>query len=76
MQNPRIVLVGMCGDLAEDFRNMCDRRKNYNRPLEMRRSEMGVRVVGSRKEKSEDLPGHQRGWGMFSQGQKEQSDQG
>jgi hypothetical protein len=49
MQNPRKLLVGMCGDLPEDFQNMRDRRKSYNRPLEMRRSKMGVRVVESKK---------------------------
>jgi hypothetical protein len=37
------MLGDMCGDLPEDFRNMCDRRESYNRPLKMKRSEMGIR---------------------------------
>jgi hypothetical protein len=40
-QNPEKVLVGMYGDLPEGFRNMCDCRKSYNRPLSKKRSEMG-----------------------------------
>jgi hypothetical protein len=51
MQNPRKLLVGMCRDLPEDFKNMRDRRKNYNCPLKMKRSEMGVCGVESKKEK-------------------------
>jgi hypothetical protein len=70
------MLVGMCGDLPEDFRNMCDRRKDYNRPLKMKRNEMGVGVVESKEKKGEDLPGRRRRRGMFSQDQRGQSFQG
>jgi hypothetical protein len=45
------MLVGMCGDLPEDFRSMHDRRKSYNRPIMMKRSEMGVRDVETEKKK-------------------------
>jgi hypothetical protein len=48
-KNPRLVLVGMYGDLPEDFRNMRDRRESYNRPVRMKRSEMDVRDVESEK---------------------------
>jgi hypothetical protein len=41
----------MYGDLPEDFRCMRDRRENYNRPIKMRRNEMGIRVVMSRKKR-------------------------
>jgi hypothetical protein len=36
-----VVLVDMCGDLPEDFQDMRDRRECYNRPVIMKRSEMG-----------------------------------
>jgi hypothetical protein len=45
------MLVNMYGDLPEDFRNMRDRREGYNRPLRLKRSEMGIRDVESEKEK-------------------------
>jgi hypothetical protein len=76
MQNPEKVLVCMYGDLPEDFRNMRDRRKSYNRPIKMRRSEMGIRSVESKKEEREDLQGHRLRWGLFSQDRKGQSCQG
>jgi hypothetical protein len=53
------MLVDMYGDLPEDFRNMRDCQNSYNRPLDMRRSEMGICMVKSRK-KRRDLPGCQQ----------------
>jgi hypothetical protein len=43
------MVVNMCGDLPEDFRNMRDRRESYNRPVRMERNEMGVCNVESEK---------------------------
>jgi hypothetical protein len=42
------MLVVMYGDLPEDFRDMRDRRESYNRPLDMKRSEMGYVIVESK----------------------------
>jgi hypothetical protein len=72
----RKVLVGMYGDLPEDFRSMRDRQESYNRPLMMKRNEMGVCSVESEKRRREDLRGHRLRWGLFSQGQKGQSCEG
>jgi hypothetical protein len=62
-QNPEKVLDDMYGDLPEGFRSMCDHRKSYNRPLSMKRSEMGVIVCRVQKGEKEDLPGRLRRWG-------------
>jgi hypothetical protein len=75
-ENPRKMLGDMYGDLPEDFRNMHDRRKSYNRPLNMKRSKMGIRDVEPKKKKGLDLPGSPAKAGLFSQDQKGQSFQG
>jgi hypothetical protein len=62
MQDPNdIMLVVMCGDLPEDFQDMCDRRKCYNRPLMMKRSEMGKSVYVESKRKGRTYQGASKG---------------
>jgi hypothetical protein len=76
MQNPYvIVLVGMCGDLPEDFQDMCDRQKSYNRPLITKRSEMGKSVRRVQKKKGGPTRAPMKA-GLLSQDQKGQSYQG
>jgi hypothetical protein len=76
MQNPYdIVLVDMCGDLPEDFQDMRDRQKCYNRPLMKKRNEMGKSVCRVQKERGGPTRAPVRA-GLLSQGQKGQSYQG
>jgi hypothetical protein len=65
----------MYGDLPEDFQGMHDRRKCYNRPLSMKRSEMGY-LCRVQEEKSEGPTRAPAKAGLFSQDQREQSYQG
>jgi hypothetical protein len=68
------MLVDMCGDLPEGFRNMRDRRESYNRPVMMKRNEMGICNVESKNGRRErTYMGTDNRWGLFSQGQKGQS---
>jgi hypothetical protein len=70
-----IMLVDMCGDLPEDFQGMHDHRKCYNRPLMMKRSEMGkVYVVSKKKERGPTRAPAKAG--LLSQDQRGQSYQG
>jgi hypothetical protein len=69
------MLVDMYGDLPEDFRNMCDRRKSYNRPLDMKRSEMGYMMVESKKKRGGPTRAPTKA-GLISQDQRGQSYQG
>jgi hypothetical protein len=75
MQYREGMLVVMYGDLPEDFRDMCDRRKSYNHPLDMKRSEMGEIVCRVQREKEGPTRAPAKA-GLFSQDQKGEGCQG